>query len=299
MRPAPVASRTETFDGEAGGQYPDASMMSRRQFLATLGAGGVAAVVPLSLDRTAEKTRRVVTLWNDGGPPVIIAHLSDLHSSRTISLRHIRRCFELALEDAPDFACLTGDFVNAVAPDPVGYVEALRLLTRRIPVYACLGNHDGGRWLAQRGGPDSPDAVVEILSAAGVTVLADETREIHQHGRSFFLTGVQDLWSAEIDPRRAGFCREQAPRIVLAHNPDTKDALRNEPWELMLSGHTHGGQIRVPYYGGRLTAPVRDDRYIEGLLPWGERLLHISRGVGSLWGLRINCPPEVTTLRLV
>ena len=57
--------------------------------------------------------------------------------------------------------------------------------------------------------------------------------------------------------------------------------------------------IRVPYYGGRLTAPVRDDRYIEGLLPWGERLLHISRGVGSLWGLRINCPPEVTTLRLV
>lgn len=272
--------------------------MNRRQFLGALGLAGMAAAIPVALTTATERSRRTVRLWNDGGPPLRIAHLSDLHSSPAIPLRHIEDAVGLVLSETIDAACLTGDFVTRTAPDPAGLVRILRRLSSAAPTFACLGNHDGGRWSASHGGSATPDAVVEMLDAAGIRLLRDETERFSARGRDVLLTGVEDLWSFDIDPLKAGIGTAAVPRIVLAHNPDTKDALAREPWDLMLSGHTHGGQIRLPFLGGRLTAPVRDDRYIEGLLPWGSHLLHISRGVGCLHGIRINCPPEVTVLEL-
>ena len=243
-------------------------------------------------------SRRRVGLWNDGGPVLRLAHLSDLHASPAISLAHIEASLDLVLAEQPEVIAVTGDFVSDYAPDPDGLVRALKRLSDAAPTFACLGNHDGGPWSKQHGGPAHPGAVMEILKAAGIYLLNDETEKLELRGRPFLLTGVQDLWSYPIDQARAGFHPEAMPRIVLAHNPDTKDELAQAPWDLMLSGHTHGGQIRLPFVGGRWTAPVRDDRFIEGLLPWGTRQIHISRGVGSLHGLRINCPPEVTLLEL-
>jgi len=273
-------------------------MISRRKFLWGLGASGVAATLPWATSLFIEKTRRRISLWNDGGLAVRIGHLSDLHFSRHISLSHIRDGIDLVLGERPDVVCVTGDFITAAAPDPDGYVKELKKLSTACPTFACMGNHDGGDWSAMHGGPATPDAMAELLHAAGIRVLQDETERITVRNRSMLITGVNDLWSRIIHPKKAGFGNEKSPRIVLAHNPDTKDALADESWDLMLSGHTHGGQIRVPFFGGRLTAPVKDDRYIEGLLSWGQRQIHISRGVGSLYGLRINCPPEVTLLEI-
>jgi len=273
-------------------------MISRRQFFIGVGAAGAAMAVPLVAGLSIVRSRHKVALWRDGGPMVRIGHLSDFHSSTYISLAHIRNSIDMVLEEKPDIVCLTGDFVNAHAPDPAGLVAELKRLSSSTPVYSCLGNHDGGRWLETRKGPATPDAVIEILHAAGIITLRDQTEQITIRDRKLLLTGVNDLWSETINPKRAGFTGESTTRIVLAHNPDTKDELKNEKWNLMLSGHTHGGQIRLPFFGGRLTAPVRDDRYIEGLLPWGERQIHITRGVGALYGLRINCPPEVSLLDL-
>ncbi len=274
-------------------------MLTRRQFVQGVALAGAAATIPFVRGLSIELNRRKFGMWNDDGPPVVIGHLTDLHSSRVVSLDQIQHSIDLVLSGNPDVICLTGDFVNSIAPDPDGLASRLRHLSNHAPTFACMGNHDGGRWLAERKGPATPDAVIELLEAAGIRVLRDETESVVVKDRRILFTGVQDLWSGDIDTHRAGFRTESEPRIVLAHNPDTKDYLKNEQWDLMLSGHTHGGQIRVPFFGGRLTAPVKDDRYIEGLLPWRGRHIHISRGVGALGGLRINCPPEVNLLDLV
>lgn len=271
-------------------------MWSRRQFLLGVGASALAAAVPVACSSTLGVSRRRLALWGDGGPVVRIGHLSDLHFSTSIPLRHIRRAIDLLIAERPDVICATGDFVTRRAPDPAAYVDELARLSAAAPTFACLGNHDGGAWMARRGGPKTPDEVIDVLRAAHIAVLRDGTTEFAARGRALLLSGVSDLWSHPIEARKLSSGRR--PHVVLAHNPDTKDELDAAPWDLMLSGHTHGGQVRLPYFGGTLTAPVRDSRYIEGLLPWRDRHLHVSRGVGCLWGIRVNCPPEVTVLEL-
>ncbi len=274
-------------------------MPTRRQFLTGLGAlAAGAGVWPLARGQVIDVSHRSLRLWDEPGAPWRVGHVSDLHFSRDISLAHIREAFDLLLATAPDLICVTGDFVTDQAPDPAALVGELRRLARAAPTLACLGNHDGGRWSASRGGPREPDAVIEMVRAAGLQLLHERSERITLKNRTAEVAGVADLWSHPIETPGERFGPSPHPRIVLAHNPDTKDELARAPWNLMLSGHTHGGQIRLPWVGGRLTAPVRDDRYIEGLLPWEGRHLHISRGVGSLYGLRYNCPPEVTLLEL-
>lgn len=112
------------------------------------------------------------------------------------------------------------------------------------------------------------------------------------------LIGLGDLWSGDCQPHLA-FAKvpppENALRLVLNHNPDAKERLRTFAWDLMLAGHTHGGQLRLPFFGTPF-APVVDKRFVEGLHRWENRWLHISRGVGNLHGLRFNCRPEITLL---
>lgn len=274
-------------------------MRTRRQFLGTMATLGLgAATWSFHRDHTVQVSHRRLTLGHDPADPIRLVHLSDLHFSPHIPLDHLRRAVDLALAERPDVICMTGDFVTRRAPDPAAYAALLARLSDAAPTLACLGNHDGGRWQGKRDGPPTPDAVVEILRAARITVLNGATDELEIRRRRILFTGVVDLWSGAIDPAASGFVPADAPRVVLAHNPDTKDVLAGESWQLMLSGHTHGGQVRLPFFGGALTAPVRDTRFIEGLHPWHGRHLHVSRGVGSLYGLRINCPPEITVLDL-
>ena len=107
-----------------------------------------------------------------------------------------------------------------------------------------------------------------------------------------------DLWPDEIESNAAfSSVDPHTPVILLAHNPDSKDVLSERTWDLMLSGHTHGGQVRIPFDGPRF-APVTDKRYVAGLAPWGSRQIHVSRGVGNLVGIRFRCRPEVSVLLL-
>lgn len=280
--------------------------ISRRQFLGTLAVAGAGAVVPTAVDVwrcSIEVSRRVLRVGKGAEPRLRLAHLSDLHYSGDVPLTHIERAVELALAERPHVVCLTGDFVTDHAPDPAEYVRVLRRLSGAAPTFASLGNHDGGVWAARRGLASSPAVVVDILTAAGVRVLRNECETVTVDGRQWVLAGVEDLWSFPIDINRAGLSQtargaERPPRIVLSHNPDSKDLLAAGDWDLLLCGHTHGGQIRLPFIGGRLTAPVRDTRFVEGLRGWEGRWIHVTRGVGAIWGLRVNCPAEVAILEL-
>jgi predicted MPP superfamily phosphohydrolase len=105
-------------------------------------------------------------------------------------------------------------------------------------------------------------------------------------------------WEWEIDaPRAFAGIDESRNVVLLSHNPDSKDALDAFPWHLMLCGHTHGGQVIVPL-AGPIFAPVADKRYVAGLKPWGDRQIHVTRGVGNVGGVRFLCRPEASLLLL-
>ena len=122
---------------------------------------------------------------------------------------------------------------------------------------------------------------------------------IQIRGQPVYVAGVGDLWAGELNAEKAFESRPSvgATRVLLAHNPDSKDTLRHQPWDLMLSGHTHGGQCDLVFFGTPF-APVRDRRYVRGLGKWNDRWIHVTAGVGNLHGLRLNCRPDVSLLTL-
>src|SRR5581483_2186571 len=131
-----------------------------------------------------------------------------------------------------------------------------------------------------------------------IRLLHNESELLRVAGARLRLVGVGDLWAQHLDARAAFRAVDDSdPVVLLSHNPDSKDVMKEEPWNLMLSGHTHGGQVVPPWWGPRF-APVMDKRYVAGLNPWGDRQIHTTRGVGSIGSLRFNCRPEVSILEL-
>lgn len=228
-----------------------------------------------------------------GGKPLRILHLSDLHASVFVPLSMIHRAITAGLAQKPDLICVTGDFITTRQDfDARGYAYALRRLSEAAPTFAVLGNHDGGGWTRQHFGYPDHRLVERILEDAEIELLHNRSARF----RDITLVGVGDLWSNEVEPHRAfANVDTETPTVLLAHNPDTKDVLRRRPWDLMLSGHTHGGQVVIPFEGVRY-APVRDKRYVAGLKPWGSRLVHVTRGVGNVGGVRFRCRPEASLL---
>jgi len=176
----------------------------------------------------------------------------------------------------------------------------LRRLSAAAPCFATLGNHDGGRWAREEGGGyHDVEWVTKLLRASGITLLHNTATSLRLSGREIQFVGVGDVWAESIESETAFRSASTAlPTILLSHNPDSKDDVARHHWELMLSGHTHGGQLRVPWIGATPFAPVRDKRFVAGLHRWNDRWIHTTKGVGSVYGVRINCPPEVSFLTL-
>lgn len=259
-----------------------------------------------------------------GQPPVRLLHISDLHVSDGMTAEELSVGLEAGLATRPDLICLTGDFVTTNKGfDKAGLVRLLRRAASVAPTYAVLGNHDGGSWLARRQGDPSTRIVGDLLRHSGVQLLENQ-HVVHPlaSGQRLHLVGVADLWSGKFHPQAAtrnllpshGAVNHLAtthqttthakppysatePLIILCHNPDGKAAFRHLAWDLFLSGHTHGGQGRIPgltpYW-----VPTQDKRFISGLYPYGPGFLHITRGLGSPKHVRAFCRPELSLLRL-
>jgi predicted MPP superfamily phosphohydrolase len=275
------------------------SLMTRRKLLYSFFAAPL--VYPCYWEpRWLDVTHRHVRL-PDFRPahPFRILHLADLHASIFVPLSLIDHAITLGLAAKPDLICLTGDFVTLREGfDPAMYALVLRRLSSAAPSFAVLGNHDGGNWARYHHGFENHDPVDRVLEEAGIQLLHNRSIRVIAAGSPVTLAGVGDLWSHEVRGAHAfAGVNEDAPVILLAHNPDTKDRLRHFPWHLMLSGHTHGGQILVPFEGPRY-APVVDKRYVAGLHAWGARQIYVTRGVGNLGGVRFRCRPEVSILTI-
>jgi len=228
------------------------------------------------------------------GQPLSLLHLSDMHAGGDVPWSLIEKGITLGIDLEPDLICVTGDFITHKLSGKSRYATLLKRLADHAPTYAVLGNHDGGKWAAGRGYSDT-SVVRDILATAGITLLHNTS--VEQSGLQ--LVGLGDLWAKECKPFRAWSkpAAPQSPTVVLSHNPDSKDTIPY-PYELMLCGHTHGGQLRVPFSGATPFAPVRDHRFVDGLCSWKQRHIHITRGIGNLMNTRLNCRPEVSLLHL-
>jgi len=235
-----------------------------------------------------------------GASPLKILQLSDLHASQVVSLDFIGEAVRMGLELQPDLICLTGDFITRGYQHLEGYAEVLKPLAASAPTFACLGNHDGGLWAARRRGYPDSRRVREVLARAGAVLLHNSARTIRVRDCELRIVGLGDLWAGEMQPLIAFTNPDPNAEVtvVLSHNPDTKEYLKEYPWDLLLSGHTHGGQVKLPFIGAPFSS-VRDRRFLEGLREWDARWIHVTRGVGNLHGIRFNCPPEVSLLTLV
>jgi uncharacterized protein len=227
--------------------------------------------------------------------PKRILHISDIHISDGMGAADLEHGLRAGLAARPDVICFTGDFVSDTRDfDRTGLCGLLRRAADTAPSYAVLGNHDGGAWIARYRGSRSTQMMAELVTSAGVRLLYNQAA---MQG-DLTLVGVGDYWSGEFDaPRAFSEVPASATTIVLSHNPDAKQEMERLPWNLMLSGHTHGGQARIPGFCPPW-APVSDKRFISGLYEWSGRQLFITRGLGSPKHVRAFCRPEVSVLDL-
>lgn len=227
-----------------------------------------------------------------------ILHLTDFHLGSDVPLAFIRKACERAVQEGPDLVCLTGDFITDYLSRPGEYAEVLRILSAAAPAFAVTGNHDGGWWARERGGYPTPGEVGTLLRGAGIRWLDNRMEEIEVKGRKVAVAGLGDLWAGHCRPEAvaAALAASRADlRLLLVHNPDVKDQVDSLAWDLLLAGHTHGGQLILPVLGAPF-APVRDKSMIKGLHDWRGRKVHVSPGIGNLHGMRLFSPPEISLL---
>ena len=220
-----------------------------------------------------------------------IAHLTDLHHSLFTPLEEIQRAVHLANRLRPDLVALTGDYVTLSAEYIWPLAEALGKLRARLGVFAVLGNHDF---------QVDPDEVTRALRAHGIRVLRNSRYALRSHSATLWIAGVDDLWWQADDLGAAlHSIPARDPKILLCHNPLGIRAASEHNVDLVLSGHTHGGQVRLPVIGRFYGRSKLGERFVEGWNCLDGTQIYISRGIGKvLVPLRVGCPPEIACLRL-
>jgi uncharacterized protein len=220
-----------------------------------------------------------------------IVLLTDLHLHPFTSANLIRRTVEISNSLKPDLVLLGGDYVCGFAEAAFELGPILESLEAKHGLFAVLGNHDHFR---------GSRIVLEGLRRASIPVLMNEGVELTISEASVFLAGIDSVSAGKANPRAAFSARKnETVTLALVHEPDYIDRLRKlVPVDLQLSGHTHGGQIRVPGLGA-IVLPTWGKAYVEGLNRVGSSQVYTSRGIGMV-GLpfRFNCPPEVTEITL-
>lgn len=278
--------------------------LTRRKFLALVGVSGLGAALYarwlepgwLSVGRYSVRLGR-----SPDAEPLKVLQLSDLHASKYVSLGFIAKAVALGLSLKPDLILLTGDFITRRFDQFDRYKEVLAPLAKVAPCFACLGNHDGGSWAGARHGYSDSHSVRSLLSNSRIELLHNRATNVRIKDWNLRLVGLGDWWANECEPSAAfvgDVPGKEHTMLVLSHNPDTKNLLKPYAWDLLVCGHTHGGQFYLPLLGTPF-APVHDKRFVKGLHRWEGRWIHVTKGVGNLLGVRFNCRPEVSLLTLV
>lgn len=276
---------------------------TRRRFIRLAATAGVAA---LAADTTLLEPNRpcivrkeiALRRWPARLEGFTVALLSDFHYDPYFSVHPLRSAIGMVNGLRADLIVLTGDFVSvpwfgdpaagASAAEPCA--QLLRQMQAPHGLWAVMGNHDAFT---------DPDRVTSSLRAAGIQVLSNQSAPIERDGARFWLGGVDDVLglTADLDATLHNVPADEAS-ILLAHEPDYADHVARYPVDLQLSGHSHGGQVRVPFLRP-LYLPDLARKYIWGLYTIGGLTLYTNPGLGTVGvPVRMNCPPEITLLTL-
>ena len=278
--------------------------LSRRDFLKL---GGIAAVgLPLyagevsrheiSVERITITLRQIPEAFRG----FTIAQISDFHYAEYTEAFFIRQIVERVNALKPDMVALTGDFITTGFWSEQATIrfagECAEILSHiQSPLrYAVLGNHDCAvkRYAA---------AVTDSLQSHGIPVLDNRSVLLERDGGRLWLAGTGDALCKDFKLEQAlplPASRDGESVILLAHEPDVLPLVATRNVDLMLSGHTHGGQVRFPLLPAMFLPPL-GQHYVEGLYRLGPTQLYVNRGVGTVnLPFRFNCPPEITLITL-
>jgi len=217
-----------------------------------------------------------------------LVHLSDIHHSPFTDIEHISRAVSIANSLQPDVFVLTGDYVSHESSYIAPMAEVLGKLESEFGTFACLGNHD--HWT-------DAEMVTNLMREANIKVLINEGFRFTAKDASFWLAGVDDYMVGKTDLRaalRGSFPDEMI--MLLAHNPIIVRRAARVGVDLMLSGHTHGGQIKLRDDEKRIL-PRR--KLKNGLYRRKDTQIYITRGIGTVvLPVRYGCPPEISLIEL-
>jgi hypothetical protein len=230
---------------------------------------------------------RLPAAYND----LCIVHLTDIHHSLYTPLEDVQRAVHLANQLRPDLVALTGDYVTLSPSYIWPAARALGKLRARLGVFAVLGNHD-----FQAGALE----MTRALREQRIRVLRNSRIALRRRSSILWVAGVDDLWWQADDFHAAlhGLPAHDA-KILLCHNPIGIRTAAEHGVDLVLSGHTHGGQVKLPVVGSVFGRSKLGERFVEGWNRLNGTQIYISRGIGKvLVPVRLGCPPEIACLRL-
>jgi len=234
------------------------------------------------------------------GAPLKIALIADIHiGGKHVSAARVERLTAKINAESPDIILLAGDYVNGHLPrhkhsdefnttieQGVGYLGAL---DAPLGTYAVMGNHDA--WYDN-------ETLSQWIETANITILENQNRDIMHKGRTFCLAGLSDYDTGTDDRTGVTTCADGQSRLVFMHSPDSLKLLPSGI-ALALAGHTHGGQINIPFLGRRVTATKIGHKYAYGLKQYGKFPVFITAGVGtSVLSARFRAPPEIVIITL-
>lgn len=226
-----------------------------------------------------------------------LAQISDIHMGGWMNRERLRQVVEAVLAQEPDLVVVTGDFVigsgwnDSLQTVLDEMVEELSVLTEGCATLAVLGNHD--YWT-------NAGAVRAALHACKIVNISNDVYTLSRDDGQLHIAGVDDIWEAQ---DRLDLVLEKLPRagaaLLLAHEPDYADlSAETGRFDLQLSGHSHGGQVVLPFIGPPVL-PYLGEKYPSGLYKVGDMWQYTNRGVGmARLKVRFNCRPEVTVFTL-
>jgi len=218
-----------------------------------------------------------------------VVQLSDIHHGPFSDPSQIERAVDTANRLQPDIIALTGDYISKERHYAAPCAEMLGRLRARFGVYAVLGNHD--HWV-------DAALITDLFRAEGITMLVNQGMRFELNGSAFWLAGVDDTMVGleDISLALAG-SREDEMKLLLAHNPIVLRRAARADVDLVLSGHTHGGQVALRSEPSASGGPRR--RFLKGLGRLGNTQIYVNRGLGTVvLPIRYGCPPEVSLLEL-
>lgn len=275
------------------------SPLTRRQFLRGLAATPLVAVSAASAYATLIEPYSYLVTETDIFIKDLpgrfegfrVTQLTDVHHSRIFGIAEVRRVVSLAQQTKPDMFVLTGDYTTTYRRYIEPCAEALSPLSAPEGVWAVLGNHDHYT---------DPELTTQALERNHIPVLNNKNTILRRGPDVIQLSGIDDwTWNGTDWIKAFNGLNDKRPTILLSHQPGVLEFNETQNVSLILSGHTHGGQIKLPWLGPLARFATKDLRYAQGLFRYGDVQLYVSSGTGVIGlPIRLGVRPEIAVLRL-